>query len=78
MAESFDSGFPIGVKAPCWHTILRLQSLVCYTFCDRGRLKGVGRWKSKHFELPTEQADFVPLQDGKYVDSLTRNPAVRV
>ena len=22
MADSFDSGFPIGVKAPCWHTIL--------------------------------------------------------
>jgi hypothetical protein len=22
MADSFDSGFPIGVKIPCWHTIL--------------------------------------------------------
>ena len=21
MADSFDLGFPIGVKAPCWHTI---------------------------------------------------------
>jgi hypothetical protein len=22
MADSFDSGFPIGVKMPCWYTIL--------------------------------------------------------
>ena len=53
-----DSGFPRGVKAPCWHTILLLQSLVCYTFCDRGWLKGVGRWKNKHFEVAAGQADF--------------------
>ena len=37
------------------------QSLVCYTFCDRGWLKGVGRWRNKHFEMPTEQTDFANL-----------------
>ena len=35
-----------------------MQSLVCYTFCDRGWLKGVGRWRSKHFEVAVGQADF--------------------
>ena len=30
MADSFDSGFPIGVKAPCWHTILLAKSSVLY------------------------------------------------
>ena len=51
---------------------------MCYTFGDRGRLKGVGRWRNKHFEMSTEQADFVSLRDGKLVDSLMRNPVVRV
>ena len=35
-----------------------VQSLVCYTFCDRGWLKGVARWRSKHFEVAAGQADF--------------------
>ena len=73
-----DSGFPIGVKAPCWHTTLQCISLVCYTFCDRGRFKGVVRRRNKHFELTTEQADDLALRDIKCVDSLTRNPVVRV
>ena len=42
-----------------------LESLVCYTFCDPGWLKGVVRWGNKHFEIPTEQADFASLRDGK-------------
>ena len=54
-----------------------LQSPVCYTFCDRGRFKGGVRWGNKHFELTTEQTDDLALRDGKFVDSLTRNPAVR-
>ena len=62
MADSLDSGFPRGAKAPCWHTILLLQSLVCYTFCDRGWLKGVDRWRSKHFEVAAGQADFESFQ----------------
>ena len=42
-----------------------VQSLVCETFCDRGRFKGVVRWGNKRFELTAEQADFAALRDGK-------------
>ena len=34
------------------------QSLVCYTFGDRGWRKGVVRGGNKHFPSATEQADF--------------------
>ena len=40
MADSFDSGFPIGVKAPCWHTILQCISLVCYAILRFAKYKG--------------------------------------
>ena len=36
----------------CW------QSLVCYTFGDRGWRKGVVRGRNKQFQPATEQADF--------------------
>ena len=39
-------------------TRLCAQSLVCYTFGDRGWLKGVVRGRNKHFQPATEQADF--------------------
>ena len=39
-------------------TRLCLQSLVCYTFGDRGWLKGVVRGRNKRFLSATEQADF--------------------
>ena len=37
------------------------QSLVCYTFCDRGQLKGAVRRGNGHFEMTTGQADFENL-----------------
>ena len=37
------------------------QSLVCYTFCNRGRLKGAVRRGNGHFEMTTGQADFANL-----------------
>ena len=39
-------------------TRLCTQSLVCYTFGDRGWRKGVVRGRNKHFPSATEQADF--------------------
>ena len=50
-------GIQQGRTAP-FGTRFCLQSLVCYTFCGRGRFKGVVRGGNKHFEVTTEQADF--------------------
>ena len=77
IADSFDSGFPIGAKASCWHTILLAKSSVLYLLRPWAAQRDCSMG-NKHFELPTEQADFGSLWDGKFVDSLTRNPAVRV
>ena len=44
------------------------QSLVCYTFGDRGWLKGVVRGRNKHFPSATEQANSA--------SSRTRSPRV--
>ena len=41
------------------------QSLVCYTFCDRGRLKGAVRRGNGHFEMTTGQANFADFPDIK-------------
>ena len=49
-------------------TRLCLQSLVCYTFGDRGWRKGVVRGRNKHFPSATEQADSA--------SSRTRSPGV--
>ena len=43
-------------------TRLCAQSLVCYTFGDRGWRKGVVRGRNKHFQSATEQADFASLR----------------
>jgi len=66
MADSFDSGFPIGAKAPCWHTTLQCISLVCYTFCDRCPRKGDAALLSIPFPVTAEQADFASLREGKF------------
>ena len=49
-------------------TRLCSQSLVCYTFGDRGWLKGVVRGRNKHFPSATEQAGSASSQ--------TRSPGV--
>lgn len=49
-------------------TRLCSQSLVCYTFGDRGWRKGVVRGGNKHFPSATEQADSASYR--------TRNPGV--
>ena len=49
-------------------TRLCAQSLVCYTFGDRGWRKGVVRGGNKHFPSATEQADSA--------SSRTRSPGV--
>ena len=55
-----------------------VQSLVCYTFCDRCCWKGDATLLSRPFPVTAEQTDFVSLRDGKCVGSLARNPSVRV
>ena len=55
-----------------------VQSLVCYTFCDRWCRKGDAFLLSIPFPVAAEQTDDLALWDGKCVDSLKRNPAVRV
>ena len=62
------SGFPIGASSIPVGTRFCLQSLVCYTFGDRGWLKGVVRGRNKHFQSATEQADSA--------SSRTRSPGV--
>lgn len=49
--ESNETGGFVGTR-------LCPQSLVCYTFGDRGWRKGVVRGGNKHFPSATEQADF--------------------
>ena len=55
-----------------------VQSLVCYTFCDRWCRKGGVALQNTPFPVTAEQTDFVSLRDRKFADSLRRNPAVRV
>ena len=71
MADSFDSGFPIGVKVPCWHTILRLQSLVCYAIpknaaqkvllCDSSKFDGRAPFK----QCKLEDVDILVSEDDR-------------
>lgn len=56
--ESNETGRFRGTRL-CW------QSLVCYTFWDRGWFKGVVLRGNKHFEAAAEQADFASLWDKK-------------
>ena len=52
------SGFPIGASSISVGTRFCLQSLVCYTFCDRWRKKGVVPGCYRQFQGSAEQADF--------------------
>ena len=49
----FGAGFPIGASSILLAHDFALQSLVCYTFCDRCRGKGAVNWG------PRKIGDFV-------------------
>ena len=57
--KSLGSGFPIGARSIPVGTRFCLQSLVCYTFCDRWRWKGAVTLPDRQFPEAAEQADFV-------------------
>ena len=54
----FGSGFPIGVSSTLLAHDFALQSLVCYTFCDRWRWKGGVALQNTPFPVAAGQADF--------------------
>lgn len=56
------SGFPIGASSIPVGTRFCLQSLVCYTFCDRWRRKGAGSGQDWHFSMTAEQGDITDRQ----------------
>ena len=55
-----------------------LESLVCYTFCDRWRWKGGVSLQNTPFPVAAEQADFATLRGGESEICFQQNPPVRV
>ena len=55
-----------------------VQSLVCYTFCDRWCRKGGVVLPNIPFPVAAEQSDFVSLRDKESRVCLQQNPSVRV
>lgn len=76
--NSLGSGFPIGARSIPVGTRFCLQSLVCYTFCDRWRWKGAVPRQTDTFRWQQNRRILWAVSYKRQGICHEQNPAVRV